>query len=88
MLRMSFDMGTLGHRRRYGAWEISDQALIDRGRELASLFKGGFNIGFGDTSVLNSVQQSIQGIGQSLKDIFTDPAVLESANDFANRLAA
>lgn len=63
------------------------QALIDRGRELASLFKGGFNIGFGDTSVLNSVQQSIQGIGQSLKDIFADPAVLESANDFANRLA-
>lgn len=80
-----FDMGTLDTE----ADDLGNkyQALIDRARELASLFKGGFNIGFGDTSVLNSVQQSIQGIGQSLKDIFTDPAVLESANDFANRLA-
>lgn len=80
-----FDMGTLDTE----ADDLGNkyQALIDRARELASLFKGGFNIGFGDTSVLNSVQQSIQGIGQSLKDIFTDPEVLESANDFANRLA-
>ena len=80
-----FDMGTLDTE----ADDLGNkyQALIDRARELASLFKGGFNNGFGDTSVLNSVQQSIQGIGQSLKDIFTDPAVLESANDFANRLA-
>lgn len=80
-----FDMGTLDTE----ADDLGNkyQALIDRARELASLFKGGFNIGFGDTSVLNSVQQSIQGIGQSLKDIFTDPAILESANDFANRLA-
>lgn len=80
-----FDMGTLDTE----ADDLGNkyQALIDRARELASLFKGGFNIGFGDTSVLNSVQQSIKGIGQSLKDIFTDPAVLESANDFANRLA-
>ncbi|MBS5955473.1 MAG: hypothetical protein KIC73_01025 [Clostridiales bacterium] len=80
-----FDMGTLDTE----ADDLGNkyQALIDRARDLASLFKGGFNIGFGDTSVLNSVQQSIQGIGQNLKDIFTDPAVLESANDFANRLA-
>jgi len=80
-----FDMGTLDTE----ADDLGNkyQVLIDRAHELASLFKGGFNIGFGDTSVLNSVQQSIQGIGQSLKDIFTDPAVLESANDFANRLA-
>lgn len=80
-----FDMGNLD----IEADDLGNkyQALIDRARELANLFKGGFNIGFGDTSVLDSVQQSIQGIGQSLKDIFTDPAVLESANDFANRLA-
>jgi phage-related protein len=80
-----FDMGSLDT-------EVDElgnkyQALIDRGRELASLFKGGFNIGFGDTSVLDSIQQSVLGIGQSLKDIFMDPAVLESANDLGNRIA-
>ena len=80
-----FDMGSLDTE----ADELGNkyQALIDRGRELASLFKGGFNIGFGDTSVLDSIQQSVMGIGQSLKDIFMDPAVLESANDFGNRIA-
>ncbi len=63
------------------------QALIDRAKELAGLFKTGFSIGFGDTSVLDSIQGSIQGIKQSLKDIFTDPAVLASAEEFGNRLA-
>lgn len=80
-----FDMGNLDTE----ADDLGNkyQAMIDRARELASLFKGGFNIGFGDTSALDSVQNSIKGIGQSLKDIFTDPAVLASANDFANRIA-
>lgn len=63
------------------------QALIDRAKELAGLFKTGFSIGFGDTSVLSSIQQSVQNIGKSLKDIFTDPEVLASAEDFGNRLA-
>lgn len=80
-----FDMGTLDTEA--DDLENKYQALIDRALELASLFKGGFNIGFGDTSVLDSVQNSIRGIGQSLKGIFTDPDVLASANDFANRIA-
>ena len=63
------------------------QALIDRARELASQFKGGFNIAFGDTSVLDSIQSSVKGIGESLKEIFTDSAVLASAEDFGNRIA-
>ena len=63
------------------------QALIDRARELKDLFKTGFSIGFGDTSVIDSIQKSIQGIGQSLKGIFTDPAVLASAEEFGNRIA-
>ena len=62
------------------------QALIDRARELASLFKGGFNIAFGDTSVLDSIQNSVKEIGESLKEIFTDPAVLASAEDLGNRI--
>ncbi|WP_124067384.1 hypothetical protein [Clostridium sp. E02] len=63
------------------------KSLIDKVRELESHFKGGFNIGFGDTSVLDNIKQSVQGIGQSLKDIFTDQTVLASAEDFGNRVA-
>lgn len=82
----SFDMGQLDTS---GVEEASNkyQILIDKARELASLFKGGFNIAFGNTSVLDSIQQSVQGIGKSLKDIFTDPAVLGSAEDLGNRIA-
>ena len=81
-----FDMGSLDTS---GVEEVSYryQGLIDRVKELVELFKTGFSIGFGDTSVLNSVQQSIQGIGESLKGIFTDPAVLASAEEFGNRIA-
>ncbi|MDW2799900.1 hypothetical protein RZO55_20215 [Clostridium boliviensis] len=63
------------------------QALIDRARELKDLLKTGFSIGFGDTSVIDGIQKSIQGIGQNLKGIFTDPAVLDSAEEFGNRIA-
>lgn len=82
----SFDMGQLDTS---GVEEASNkyQILIDKARELGSLFKGGFNIAFGDTSVLDSIQQSVQGIGKSLRDIFTDPAVLGSAEDLGNRIA-
>lgn len=81
-----FDMGEVDA----SAMEAIDsryQGLIDKARELASLFKGGFAIAFGDTSVLDSVQESIQGIKDSLADIFTDPEVLDAAESFANRLA-
>ncbi|RFZ77315.1 hypothetical protein DS742_19180 [Lacrimispora amygdalina] len=81
-----FDMGAVDTT---GVEEASNkyQALIDRARELKDLFKTGFSIGFGDTSVIDSIQKSIQGIGQSLKGIFTDPTVLASAEEFGNRLA-
>lgn len=61
------------------------QGLLDKARELSSLFKGGFNIAFGDKGVLDSIQQSITNIGQSLKDIFLDPAVVSAADEFLNR---
>uniref|UniRef100_UPI0028AC838A phage tail protein n=1 Tax=Lacrimispora sp. TaxID=2719234 RepID=UPI0028AC838A len=81
-----FDMGSLDTS---GVEEVSNkyQGLIDRAKELAGLFKTGFSIGFGDMSVLDSIKQSIQGIGVSLKGIFTDPAVLASAEEFGNRIA-
>lgn len=81
-----FDMGEMDTS---GVEETSNkyQVLIDRARELKELFKTGFSIGFGDTSVIDSIQNSIQGIGQNLKGIFTDPAVLASAEEFGNRIA-
>lgn len=63
------------------------QALIDKAKELADLFKYGFKIGFGDTSVLDSIQSSINGIKKSLKDIFTDPAVKKAADNFAKQFS-
>ena len=81
-----FDMGALDTSQVEEA-QNKYQALIDRARELSSLFKGGFNIAFGDTSVLDSIKASIQGITESLKDIFLDTSVMESAKEFINRLA-
>ena len=81
-----FDMGEMDTS---GVEEASNkyQVLIDRARELKDLFKTGFSIGFGDMSVIDSIQNSIQGIGQNLKGIFTDPAVLASAEELGNRIA-
>ncbi|MFT4107745.1 MAG: hypothetical protein QM657_18485 [Lacrimispora sp.] len=81
-----FDMGSLDTS---GVDEANNkyQGLIDRTKELAGLFKTGFSIGFGDTSVLDSIQGSLQNIKQSLKDIFNDPAVMASAEEFGNRIA-
>jgi len=81
-----FDMGAVDTS---GVEEAGNkyQVLIDRARELKDLFKTGFSIGFGDTSVIDSIQNSIQGIGQNLKGIFTDPAVLASAEELGNRIA-
>lgn len=62
------------------------QGLIDKARELASLFKGGFHIAFGDTKVLDNIRESISSIGQSLKRIFTDPEVVSAADNFLNNL--
>ena len=56
------------------------QALIDRVEELQGLFREGFQAGFGDASVLDSIQNSVSGIGESLRDVFADPEVVSAAN--------
>lgn len=62
--------------------------IIDRVKELAGLFKKGFFEGLGDYKPrLEDLKNDIQSIGQTLKDIFTDPEVVSSANRFANQLA-
>ena len=64
------------------------QALIKRCKELAALFKKGFQIGFGDSEKkIRSIQESIKGIGKTLQDIFTDTKVVQAANSLANSVA-
>ena len=62
-------------------------ALIDRLMELKNLFAEGFKIGFGDTSVLESIRGHLDGIMTSLKDIFLDSAVQEAAQKFLDSFA-
>ena len=63
------------------------QGLIDKAKELKNLFMAGFKVGFGDTSVLDSMRESIQSIKDSLTEIFTSPEVEQAATRFANILA-
>lgn len=66
--------------------ESKYQGLINKTKELAGIFKDGFDIAFGDMEVFDSIQQSISDIGQGLKNIFTDPAVTTAADTFLNSL--
>lgn len=61
--------------------------LIEKANELKNLFMAGFKVGFGDTSVLDSMRESIQSIKDSLTDIFTSPEVEQAATRFTNILA-
>jgi len=61
--------------------------LIGKAKELKNPFMAGFKVGFGDTSVLDSMKESIQSIKDSLTEIFTSPEVEQAANRFANILA-
>lgn len=70
--------------------KLSDslEALIDKFKELAGLFKQGFFEGLGDYKPrIEEIKKDIMSIGRTLKEIFTDPEVVSSANNFANQLA-
>lgn len=84
-----FDMGDLEEDLDTSADELDSkyQGLIDRVKELASLFKDGFLEGFGDTSVLDSIKTSIGDIKKSIKEIITDAAVVKSFNNYLDSLA-
>lgn len=57
--------------------------LIEKAKELAEIFKSGFMDGLGDFQPrLDSIKESITSIKESLIDIFTDPAVVNSANGY------
>lgn len=62
--------------------------IVKRFKELAGLFKKGFWEGLGDYKpVLKDLKKNINSIKKSLKNIFTDPAVLNASNKFADSLA-
>ena len=79
-----FDMGELADMEEI---DSKYQALIQKAKELADLFKQGFFSGLGDVSVLQSIQKQIDSIKSSLKEIFTSPEVLNSADQLANKIA-
>lgn len=63
-------------------------AIISKVKELAGLFKKGFFEGLGDYKPrIEEIKKDIMSIGRTLKEIFTDPEVVSSANKFANQLA-
>ncbi len=63
-------------------------SLLKRCKELAGLFKKGFQIGFGDSGKkIDSINRSLKNIGKNLKEIFTDPEVVSAANRCADNIA-
>ncbi len=63
-------------------------AIISKVKELAGLFKKGFFDGLGDYKPrFEELKKDILSIGQTLKEIFTDPEVVAATNRFANQLA-
>ncbi len=65
------------------------EKIKNRLKELGDLFKQGFKAGLGDDfeASLKRTKEHLQGIKDSLIDIFTDPRVVESANNCADKIA-
>lgn len=63
-------------------------SLIQRCKELADIFKRGFQIGFGDSeNKIASIQKSLENIRKTLNEIFTDPKLIKAANQCADKIA-
>lgn len=60
--------------------------MLDKVKELASIFKSGFDASFGNIN-FNGILGHLNGIKQSLIEIFTDPEVINSANNLVNTWA-
>ena len=80
-----FDMGTLPEQEDIVSGKL--QKIADLLNQLKDSFTSGFWDAFGDTSVFDSIQSSIQSIKDSLGNIFTDSDVQTAALGFANTLA-
>ena len=63
-------------------------AIIAKLKVLAGLFKKGFFEGLGDYKPrLEGIKKDILSIGETLKEIFTDPEVVESTKNLAKQLS-
>lgn len=64
------------------------EKIKERLKELGDLFKKGFKAGLGDDfwESLERTKEHLQGIKESLIDIFTDPRVVASANKCADKI--
>lgn len=60
--------------------------FIDRVKELANIFKAGFDISFGNTN-FDGILTHLNNIKDSVINIWTDPEVLNSANNWVNTLS-
>lgn len=60
--------------------------FMQKANELVNLFKQGFSEGFGNFD-FSSITNSIEGIKNSLIDIFTAPEVFNAANNWINTVA-
>lgn len=64
------------------------KGIIKRVKELAGLFKKGLKIGFGDSDKkIDAINKNIRNIGKTFREIFTDQAVVKSANHLLDSLA-
>ncbi|EOT29503.1 hypothetical protein C805_00087 [Eubacterium sp. 14-2] len=62
--------------------------VLNRLRELKDLFVNGFFEGLGDYKpIFAELKKDLISIGQTLKEIFTDPEVIAAANRLADQLA-
>ena len=71
--------------------QVANSALDkikERLKELADLFKEGFKAGLGDDfeDSIARIKDHIKGIGESLKEIFTDPDVVAAANKCVDKI--
>ena len=77
-----FDMGSLSQ----GEDVVSEKlkGILDLMNQLKSSFVAGFWDAFGDTTVFDSIQNSIRSIKDRIKEIATDPEVQNAALKFAD----
>jgi len=62
--------------------------IIDEFKRLSSLFKSGFEFGLGNSlENINKIKENILSVGESLKNIFTSPEVIQALKNYAESVA-
>lgn len=69
-----------------GQVSVQMNKVIEKAKELTSIFKQGFSEGVGNFD-FSSITNSIEGIRNNLSDIFTSSEVLNASNNWANIVA-